>query len=108
MKVEFEEARNYGKNFVYRAIPTRKLFPFGPIGRPKYSTSERLVKIGIRRNKCTHEAVQVVDAGELAGSSFSRLGVAFLKVQAPGAQPSVSASYLAACLREVACLLTEV
>ena len=31
----------------------------------------------------------VVNAGELAGSSFSQLGAAFLRVQAPGAQPSV-------------------
>ena len=52
--------------------------------------------------------VQHMNAGELAGSSFSRLGVAFLKVQAPGRKPSVSASYLTACLRIVACLLTEV
>jgi hypothetical protein len=101
-------AREIWKNFADRAIPTRELIQFESIGRAKYSTSERLVIIGIRKNKCTDEAVQVLDAGELAGSSFSRLGVAFLRVQAPAAKPSVSASYLTACLRMVACLLTEV
>ena len=108
MKVKSRRGRESWKNFLYRANPTRELIQFEPIGRPKYSTSERLVKIGIRKNKCTHQTVQVVDAGELAGSSFSRVGVAFLRVQAPAAKPSVSASYLTACLRMVACLLTEV
>ena len=93
---------------MYRAIPTRELIQFEGMNRPKYSTSERLVKLGIRKKKCTDGAVQVLNAGELAGSSFSRLGVAFLRVQAPVAKPSVSASYLTACLRMVACLLTEV
>jgi|SRR5580704_14342679 hypothetical protein len=75
---------------------------------PKWSSSERVVNPGIGSKKCTEEAVRWLNAGELAGSSFSRLGVAFLRVQAPGPQPSVLASYSAACLREVACLLTEV
>ena len=93
---------------MYSAIPTGKLFQSESVGRPKYSSSERLVIMGIRNEKCTDETVQVLDAGELAGSSFSRLGVAFLRVQAPAAKPSVSASYLTACLLMVACLLTEV
>jgi hypothetical protein len=46
------------------------------------------------------ERFRLYNAGELAGSSFSQIGVAFLRVQAPSAQPSVSASYLAACLRK--------
>jgi len=102
------EGRELWKNFADRAIPTRRLSQFEPIGRAKYSTSEQLVIIGIRRKKCTDEAVQVVNAGELAGSSFSRLGVGILWVQAPGVKPSVSASYLTACLRIEACLLTGV
>ena len=60
MKVKVQRVRELWKNFVYRAIPTRKLFQFEPVGRPKYSTSERLVKIGIRKNKCTHQTARVV------------------------------------------------
>ena len=60
-----------------------RLSPQRPPGGRKYSISERVVILGIRQGECTGEEVRCLNAGELAGSSFSRLGVAFLRFQAP-------------------------
>ena len=35
--------------------------------------------LAVRKKKCTHGTVRRFEAGELAGNSFSRLGVAFGK-----------------------------
>jgi hypothetical protein len=48
----------------------------------------------------------VYHAGELAGSSFSRLGVAFLRVQAPGRLALFSGSLPGRLPTQCSCLLT--
>lgn len=35
--------------------------------------------LAVRKKKCIHGAVRCFEAGELAGNSFSRLGVAFVR-----------------------------
>lgn len=73
------------KNFAYYAIPTRKQTGgFAQCGR-KYPTSEQVVSRRIGKKECTDRKVRSHVAGELAGSSFSRLGGVFVSVQTPSA-----------------------
>jgi hypothetical protein len=65
------------KNFAGHAIPTWERVHMGPQAAPKYSISER-VAIFLNSVEEMHvSSGSAFNAGELAGSSFSRLGVAF-------------------------------
>src|SRR6266436_3180299 len=88
-----------GKNFAGHAIPTREWPHFYPLGAPKYSISEGVAIFWIRKKKCRTRMVRLLVQANWQGAPSHGSVQSSCKIQAPGALPSVSASYLAACLR---------